>query len=52
MAIAEDNGDFSMNDVPPGSYTLKVWSADPARRIERIVEITGERTELNLDAAR
>ncbi len=52
VTIAEDNGDFSMTDVPPGSYTLKVWSADPARRIERIVEITGERTELNLDAAR
>ena len=51
MAIAEDNGDFSMTDVPPGSYTLKVWSADPARRFERIVEITGEQTELNLDAA-
>ncbi len=52
VTIAEDNGDFSMTDVPPGSYTLKVWSADPARRFERIVEITGERTELNLDAAR
>ncbi len=51
MTIAEDNGDFSMSDVPPGSYTLKVWSADPARRIERVVEIAGERTELNLDAA-
>ncbi len=51
VAIAEDNGDFSMSDVPPGSYVLKVWSADPARRIERVVEITGERTELNLDPA-
>ncbi len=51
LAIAEDHGDFSMTDVPPGSYTLKVWSADPARRFERIVEITGERTELNLDTA-
>ncbi len=40
VAIAEDNGDFSMFDVPPGSYTLKVWSADPARRIERVVVIT------------
>ena len=51
VAIAEDNGDFSMSDVPPGSYVLKVWSADPARRIERVVEITGERTELNLGGA-
>ncbi len=51
VAIAEDNGDFSMSDVPPGSYMLKVWSADPARRIERVVEITGEWTELNLDPA-
>ncbi len=51
IAIAEDNGDFSMSEVPPGSYTLKVWSADPARRLERVVEITAERTELNLDSA-
>ncbi len=51
VAIAEDNGDFSMSDVPPGSYTLRVWSADPSRRIERVVEITGERTKLTLDSA-
>ncbi len=51
VAVAEDNGDFSLSDVPPGSYTLRVWSADPSRRIERVVEITGERTELTLDSA-
>ena len=51
MVVAEDNGDFSMSDVPPGSYTLKVWSADPSRRIERVVDITGGRTDLNFDSA-
>ncbi len=46
---AEDDGEFSLSGVPPGSYTATVWSIDPSRRIERVVEIASDGTELILD---
>lgn len=45
--VAEKDGRFTFSDVPPGSYTLTVYSG--AQRIERVVEITGSRTELIVD---
>jgi hypothetical protein len=47
-AFAENNGAFRLTGVPPGSYTLSVWSVDPARRSERTVEVTGPSTEVIL----
>ncbi len=46
--VAGDDGAFSLSDVPAGSYTLTVWSADAERRIERPVQIAEGRTELAL----
>ena len=46
--VATAAGDFSMADVPTGSYTLSVWSVDPARRRTRTVEVLPGRTVLGL----
>lgn len=46
---ADDEGAFSIQEVPPGSYTLTLWTADPSLRMERVVEIHAPQTELILD---
>ncbi|MGH7555674.1 MAG: plastocyanin/azurin family copper-binding protein [Longimicrobiales bacterium] len=50
--VADDDGSFVLRDVPPGPYTLSVWHSDPARRIQRTVEISAGRTELTIDSMR
>lgn len=47
VTFAENNGAFRIPDVPPGSYTLTVWSVDPALRSERTLEVTGPSTEVD-----
>ena len=44
--FANVNGNYRIEDVPPGSYLLSVWSVDPARRSERTIEVTGPSTEV------
>jgi hypothetical protein len=45
--IADPDGGFAMADVPAGSYTLAVWSVDPAARMERSIVVTdGTATEV------
>jgi hypothetical protein len=46
--FAANNGSFRMADVPTGSYTISVWSVDPARRSERTLDVTGPSTEVSL----
>jgi len=45
--IADDAGNFTLIDVVPGSYRLTMYLG--ARRIERLVEVAGSRTELVVD---
>ena len=42
--VANEDGNFTFSDVSPGSYKLTVYLG--ARRIERLVEVAGSRTEL------
>ena len=37
--IADDDGNFVFTDVPPGSYTVTVWSVDPDLVGESTVEV-------------
>jgi len=45
FAIAGKNGEFSVADVPPGRYSLRVWSEnalpDDLRALSREVEVSG-----------
>ena len=46
--FAANNGAFRIRDVPPGSYSLSVWSVDPALRSEHTVDVTGPSTQVTL----
>ena len=45
--FADLDGNFALSDVPPGSYTLTVWSTDEALNSERTVEVGEGPTELD-----
>lgn len=47
--VAENDGAFSLPEVPPGDYTVTVWNLDPSRRSERFITIDDAAFELNLD---
>ena len=47
--VAENDGAFSLPEVPSGNYTAWVWNLDRARRSARVVVIDDAATELNLD---
>ena len=44
--FASNAGDYRVEGVPNGSYTLSVWSVDPALRSERTIEVAGPSTEV------
>lgn len=46
--FAEQDGHFVFPNVPAGSYTLSVWSVDPAQRQETTVQVTEPSTEVTL----
>lgn len=48
-AIADADGSFAV-DVPPGAYTMSVWSLDPSLRSEQAVTMTSEATEVSIPA--
>jgi plastocyanin len=48
--FADITGNFLIPDVPPGTYTLSVWSVNPNLRAERRLEVSGPSTEVNLVA--
>ena len=51
VVFADHAGAFRLADVPPGSYTLAVWSVDAARRSEQALEVAGPSTEVVLSPA-
>jgi len=46
--FADNSGAFVVPDVPPGAYTLAVWSVDPALRQAREIRVEGPSTEVEL----
>jgi len=47
--VADKDGTFSLEGVPRGTYDVRVWNVDPARRSERVIEIGETPTALVLD---
>ena len=47
-AVADADGAFERAGVPPGRYTVRVWSRDDALSSEQEIEVTPGRTELAL----
>lgn len=46
--FADNAGSFSIPDVPPGEYTLSLWSVDPTLRTEQQIRVEGPSTEVTL----
>jgi plastocyanin len=46
--FAARDGAFTLPDVPEGSYSLSVWSVDPAKRRQMAVDVRGPSTEVTL----
>jgi plastocyanin len=44
--FAQRDGTFQLADVPPGEYTLSVWSIDPRFRSEQTLTVSGTSTEV------
>ena len=44
FAVTDEGGRFSLDSVPPGSYTLMVWRPDLDKPIERKIQVTGQHT--------
>ena len=47
--FADNDGEFFIPDVPPGAYTLGVWSIDPELRQEQAIQVEGPTTEVGLE---
>ena len=45
-AFAAANGDFRLSDVPPGAYSLHVWSAEPDQRSQLDISVQAGATEV------
>ena len=50
-AFADDAGYFRLSGVPPGTYTLSVWSVDPELRSEQTIAVSAGRTEIDLGSS-
>ena len=49
FAVTERHGNFKIDSLPPGSYTLMVWNPGDAKPVERQIQITaGGQTRVDL----
>jgi len=48
FSVADRDGTFSLNGIPPGPYTLVVWSLDEARRRRVRVEVSTPETRVDV----
>ncbi len=46
--LSNENGEFSITDIPPGTYTLKIWHEKLGEREESVVVKANESTEINV----
>ncbi len=51
FAVTNAQGAYAINDVPPGKYTLKVWS-EQGKPVEQPVEVSGAAATVNLTVHR
>ena len=49
-AIAEDDGSFEFRSIPPGAYTVEVWSLDETRRSVRSMDVPSGSVEWDLSS--
>jgi plastocyanin len=48
-AITDENGDFRLEDVPPGTYTLEAWQESLGKVTQEVTVKSGEGTKANFE---
>lgn len=52
FAVTDDKGRFSLDSVPPGTYTLMIWRADLTTPVARSFQVSADKTtSVNVGAA-
>ena len=46
--LSDEEGNFSITDIPPGTYTLKIWHEELGETEQAVVIKAGETTETNV----
>jgi hypothetical protein len=46
--LSDKDGNFSITDIPPGTYTLKIWHEKLGETEQTVVIRAGETTETNV----
>jgi hypothetical protein len=47
--LSDENGNFSITDIPPGTYKLKVWQEKLGKTEQDIVIKAGETTKMDVE---
>ncbi|MCR4300070.1 MAG: carboxypeptidase regulatory-like domain-containing protein [Sulfuricaulis sp.] len=47
--LSDENGNFSIKDIPPGTYKLKIWHEKLGESQQPVVIETGKTTELSIN---
>lgn len=47
FAVTDENGRYTIRDVPPGTYTLKVWQEKLGTLGEKVTVVAGENATVN-----
>ncbi|CBE68726.1 MAG: hypothetical protein F9K13_11850 [Candidatus Methylomirabilis oxygeniifera] len=49
VAVTNDKGEFTLSDVPPGSYKLEVWQETLGKKVQDVVVKAKQETKLNVE---
>jgi len=51
VAVTNEKGEFSLEDVPPGRYRVEVWQETLGKKVEEVTVKPREETRLHVEFA-
>lgn len=52
VAVTNDKGEFTLGNVPPGTYQLEVWQETLGKKVQNVVVKAKQETKLNIELAK
>ncbi|PWB46105.1 MAG: hypothetical protein C3F12_08570 [Candidatus Methylomirabilota bacterium] len=52
VAVTNDKGEFTLNNVPPGTYKLEVWQETLGKKVQDVVVKAKQETKVNVELAK